>query len=262
MIIQVHAANPGPYTGAGNWTYVVPGPRPLLVDAGVGEPAHLDTVAHHLPEGPAAIVVTHAHPDHASGVSALASRWPHARFYKWPWRERDVRYEVEWLPLEDGDAIDSGDATLQVVHTPGHSPDHICLWEAESRTLLSADLVVKGSTVVIPASHGGSLRDYLHSLDRVDRLNAVRFLPAHGDIIDDPSALIHAYKEHRRVRERQVLDALEQGIESVEAITGRIYRSLAPALVPMARESVLAHLVKLQHDGLAEQVDGAWRALR
>ena len=47
------------------------------------------------------------------------------------------------------------------MHTPGHSPDHVVFWHAESGTVFTGDLLVQGSTVVIPASHGGSLTAYL-----------------------------------------------------------------------------------------------------
>ena len=100
--------------------------------------------------------------------------------------------------------------------------------------------------MVIPASHGGSLVEYLGSLERMRQLNPARALPAHGPVIDDPAALIHKYVAHRAEREAQVLDALAAGEHTVESIAGKIYPSLIDALVPMARESVLAHLQKLE----------------
>ena len=65
-------------------------------------------------------------------------------------------------------------------------------------------MLVQGSTVVIPASHGGSLADYLQSLRRMLQLNPARALPAHGPVIEDPAALIEHYFEHRAQREAQV----------------------------------------------------------
>jgi len=149
-----------------------------------------------------------------------------------------------------------------VVHTPGHAPDHICLWDPKARTLFGGDLLVLGTTVVVPASAGGSLVDYLASLARVDALGASRVLPSHGDAIEDPNRLIRAYIEHRREREQQVLSALNEGLNTVAAIAERIYVGLAPALSAMARESVLAHLVKLESDGTAYRNGGSWFARR
>ncbi len=259
MIIPLHAANPGPYTGAGNWTYLVTGGPPVLVDAGVGKPEHLHAIAERLPGGPERVIVTHAHDDHASGVEAIAARWPQTRFFKLPWPERDGLYPVPWLPLADGDVIDAGADSLQVVHTPGHAPDHICLWHADSRSLMSGDLVVKGSSVMIPASARGSLADYLGSLERIDRLDAARLLPAHGDVVDDPRAIVRAYRAHRGERERQVLDALGSGLSTIAAMTDRIYPGLRPELTRMAGESVLAHLEKLRDEAIVDRDGDSWR---
>lgn len=261
MIVPIHAANPGPYTGSGNWTYLITGRKPVLIDAGVGEGAHLDEIARHLPGGPSDVVVTHAHPDHVTGVTALADRWPQIRFLKLPWPERDAKYAVPWAALSDGQLIEAGDDTLEVVHTPGHAPDHICLWQRSSSTLFSGDLVVAGSTVVIPASHGGSLPEYLRSLTRVTALRPGRLLPAHGRQIDDPQAILRQYIDHRHERERQVLSALDAGRTSIEQITAEIYAGLSAPLVPMAQESVRAHLNKLQGEGRAREDETGWHRL-
>jgi glyoxylase-like metal-dependent hydrolase (beta-lactamase superfamily II) len=123
----LHAANPGPFTGAGNWTYLIPGPVPLLVDAGVGAASHLDALAAAAPGGPALVVVSHAHPDHASGAPAIAARWPGTRFAKIEWPGYDEG-AIAWQALADGQTIESGEGPLVVLHTPGHSPDHVVLW--------------------------------------------------------------------------------------------------------------------------------------
>lgn len=246
-------------TGSGNWTYLIAGQVPVLIDAGVGKPEHLDAIAAHIPAGPAHVIVTHAHSDHVSGAPVLAQRWPRALFWKMPWAEQDAKYPLPWNPMADGDLLPAGDDALQVIHTPGHAPDHVCLWHAPTRTLFCGDLMVLGSTVVIPASAGGSLADYLASLARVDALDASRFLPAHGAVIDDPHALIRAYIDHRSERERQVLAAIDDGLVTADAIADHIYVGLAPALHRMARESVLAHLSKLAQDGRVERDGSEWR---
>ena len=253
----LHAHNPGPFTGEGNWTYLIPGDQPVLIYAGVGKPEHLDAIAAAAPQGPADVIVTHAHSDHSSGTPDIQARWPVARFAKMPWPERDA--DVPWRPLAHGDAVITGAGPLAVIHTPGHSPDHIALWHADSRTVFVGDLLVLGSTVFIPASGGGSLADYLASLERLRQLSPVRAWPAHGPVIEDPVALIDQYVTHRRRREEQVLSALAEGLETVEAITTRIYADLKSALIPMARESVLAHLMKLEAEGGARRSGSAWR---
>lgn len=260
-VVPLHAANPGTMTGSGNWTYLLTGERPLLIDAGVGARQHLDALFAAVPGGPADVLVTHAHADHASGAPAIRDGAPAARFLKYPWPEADGATDVAWHAVDDGADIATGSDPLRVVHTPGHSPDHVVLWHEASRTVFTGDLLVLDSTVVIPASRGGSLADYLASLARVAALDPVRAWPAHGPVIEDPLALIAHYRSHRRRREEQILAALGDGADTTAAIVARVYIGLQPALVPVAEESVLAHLVKLADDGrVAPHADG-WRLL-
>jgi glyoxylase-like metal-dependent hydrolase (beta-lactamase superfamily II) len=256
---RLAARNPGPMTGIGNWTYLIAGGAPTLIDAGVGAPEHIDELSSTLNASNASlsrVVVTHAHTDHASGAAALATRWPAADFLKYPWPELDSAYAVHWQRMSDGQRLVAGDTTLDVVHTPGHSPDHVCLWHAESRTVLSGDLLVEGATVVIPGSRGGDLIAYLQSLARIEALAPVVALPAHGAIIEDPLALIARYRVHRASREAQILEALDSGADSVAAITAAVYAEIATVLLPVAEETVRAHLAKLRKEGRVSEYDG------
>jgi glyoxylase-like metal-dependent hydrolase (beta-lactamase superfamily II) len=257
-LLKLSAHNPGAMTGTGNWTYLLTGRVPMLIDAGVGERAHVDDLSAAIadPSGLTRVVVTHAHADHASGVIALAARWPTAKFLKFPWPEADGRYPVSWATLTDGQQLDAGDMTLGVVHTPGHSPDHVCLWHAETRTLFGGDLLVEGSTVVIPGSRGGSLIAYLASLARIESLRPSVVLPAHGPAIEDPATLIGRYRAHRLEREAQILDALASGADTVTAIAARVYPDLKPVLRPVAEETVHAHVAKLREEGRVGERDG------
>jgi glyoxylase-like metal-dependent hydrolase (beta-lactamase superfamily II) len=113
--------------------------------------------------------------------------------------------------------------------------------------------------VVIPASHGGSITEYLASLDRLLRLEPARAFPAHGPVIEDVPALIRHYVKHRADREAQVLAALADGDAAVDAMLARIYPGLQPALAGFARESILAHLLKLEAEGRAARDGERWR---
>lgn len=249
-------------TGAGNWTWLVDGRVPTLIDAGTGDPRHVDAVAAALGGRPLAqVLVTHGHTDHASGASALAARMPHARFVKMPWPERDACYPVDWRPLADNDVLAAGDTTLVALHTPGHAPDHVCVWHEATRSLFSGDLVVKGSTVWIPGNQHGDVAAYLASIERVLALEPARLFPAHGQVIDEPARLLRGYIDHRREREEQVLDALRRGDSTSDAMTARIYRGLKQQLIPLARESVTAHLRKLEREGRARREGEAWHII-
>lgn len=259
QIIRIPGFNPGPMTGAGNNTWLLPGRAPTLVDAATGEAAHLSALEEALgSDRLAQVLVTHAHQDHADGSEPLAARWPGAAFRKMPWPERDRAHAVEWTPIADGEVIPAGDGALRAIHTPGHAPDHLCFFDEAGGILFSADLVVPGTTVVIPASHGGSLSQYLASLRRVQALAPARMLPAHGGPIDDPQAILREYIEHRRRREEQIVAALRAGVGRPEDIVDRLYDGLAPALRGMARESVVAHLIKLAEEGRAHSEGPEW----
>jgi hydroxyacylglutathione hydrolase len=260
--IPIHAFNPGPMTGDGNWTWLVPGRVPTLIDAGTGDPKHLDAIDAALAGAPLAqVLVTHGHIDHASGAVALAQRFQGVSFLKMPWAERDSRWPVRWQPIGDGHVVEAGDDRLRAVHTPGHAPDHLCFWHEESRTMFCGDLAVKGTTVYIPPNLRGDLVDYLASLERVRSLKPTRLLPAHGPVIDDPDALLSGYLQHRREREEQILAALRAGPATPEALVPLIYRELKEGLMQVARETVLAHLLKLERDGRALRRGESWHIM-
>jgi glyoxylase-like metal-dependent hydrolase (beta-lactamase superfamily II) len=261
--ILIEANNPSPMTGRGNNTYLIAGAggAATLVDAGVGEPQHLAMLERHLERCRAHLVdvlVTHAHSDHASGAVVLSSRHERARFHKWPWPDEDRQYGVKWHSLYADQVMIADGESLVVIHTPGHSPDHVSFWHEPSRTAFTGDLVTQGSSVMIEASKGGDLRQYLASLERVLRLEPRRLLPAHGPEITNPAAVLTDYLAHRRMRENQVISALAAGKRSVQAIAESIYHGLDPALMPAARENVRAHLDKLKADGAALETDGQW----
>ncbi|MFN7978946.1 MAG: hypothetical protein U0P30_12470 [Vicinamibacterales bacterium] len=197
-------------------------------------------------------------------MPALAARAPGARFLKHPWPERDQQVPVTWAPLADGDVVETAEGPLTVVHTPGRSPDHPGIpARPRARWYYPGDLLVLGSSTVIPGSGGGSLSAYLASLARIaDLAPRCASLPAHGPAIDDPLALVAQYIAHRQARETQVLEALVGGATTPAGIAARIYERLDPALVTMAHQSVLAHLVKLQDEGRAAHDGNAWRAVR
>jgi len=262
--LLLDARNPGPMTGEGNHTYlVIADGGAALIDAGVGDARHLDDLDRALTRHHAKlsdVLVTHAHTDHAAGAEAVRQRHPSARFHKCPWEEEDLKYAVEWRPVRDGDRFLDGASTLVALHTPGHSPDHLAFWHEASGTVFSGDLVVAGGSVVIHASGGGDVREYLESLNRLRALRPRTLLPAHGSPIDDPEDVLAQYVAHRLRREQQVLDALAGGHRTVESITESIYHGLHPALAWAARESVRAHLLKLKQEGRAreEETSHTW----
>lgn len=260
--ICLEAGNPGPMTGPGNNTYLLRGEGPAaLIDAGVGAPPHVAAIGRHLAGAPLGrVLVTHAHADHAAGAATLAAAHPAARFHKYPWPGEDAAYGVEWHPLADGDELVAGGARLRAIHTPGHSPDHLVFWHEPSRTAFTGDLVLPGGSVTIPWSRRGDMRQYLETLERMLALRPRRLLPAHGAVVLDPLSLLQAHLDHRLQRERQIVEALRAGVDTVQALVDSIYHGLDPALLDGAGENVRAHLEKLKSEGRAAEAAARWTA--
>jgi glyoxylase-like metal-dependent hydrolase (beta-lactamase superfamily II) len=191
-------------------------------------------------------------------VVALAAAYEQASFAKYVWPERDRAYSVPWARLADGEPLTAGSVTLIALHTPGHSPDHMVFWHEQSRTVFAGDLVIPGASVAISWSGGGRIDQYLASIEKVMALGPERLLPAHGPEVGDARRLLRATLSHRLLRERQVIQALAAGRDTVPSIAESIYDGLGPTLMSAARETIRAHLEKLKSEGRAFEEDGRW----
>ena len=254
-IRRILAPNPSPFTFTGTQTYIVGEGEVAVIDPGPDLPAHLEALEAALAgERVAAILCTHTHRDHspasrplkaATGAPivgcaplSLADSGPRA----------DESFDSDYRPdrvLADGERLSGEGWTIEAVATPGHTSNHLCLALDEAGALFTGDHVMGWSTSVV-APPDGDMADYMASLElllgRDDRI----YYPAHGPAVEDPHTHVRRLIDHRRMRERQILDHLERGEGRIPAMVEAMYSAIDPRLFPAARRSVLAHLVDLE----------------
>jgi glyoxylase-like metal-dependent hydrolase (beta-lactamase superfamily II) len=254
LVGRVLGLNPGMMTGPGTNTYLVGRRDPILIDTGAGVPDYVPLLQHYLDDRgftqPSRVLLTHRHRDHLGGVEPLRERFRGLRVSKM--RHRDAGLPEPIDDLRDGEVVQGEGVTLLPVYTPGHASDHLCYYLVEERSLFTGDVILGGSTTVIPADDG-DLLDYLASLRRLLGLDVRRIYPAHGPVIEDGPGRIREYIEHRMLRERQIIDGLNDHVETIPDLVKRIYVDVAPALHPVAALSVESHLKKLAREHRAHE---------
>lgn len=267
LVGRVLGLNPGMMTGPGTNTYLVGRRQPILIDTGAGldgYPALLDDYLRSRGvDRPARVILTHRHVDHLGGVAHLRERWPGLPVAKMVHRDTNLPDGID--DLRDGQTIEGDGVTLVPIHTPGHASDHLCYYLVEEKALFSGDVILSGSTSVIPAGDG-DLADYMASLRRLQGLDIRRIYSAHGPVIEDGPGRIAEYIAHRMDRERQILEALGDGLRTIPDMVARIYADVDVRLHKVAAGSVESHLKKLARDGRvrehrAENAPSRWELL-
>ncbi len=201
-----------------------------------------------------AILLTHRHMDHITGVGAVRERYG-APVWGHPEISDRVKLDKE---LKGGERLELNGPhprTLVAYATPGHSRTHFAFFEERSHTLCAGDLVSTLGTVVINPPDG-NMGDYLRSLEVVRGLNAGVLLPGHGPPSKGVDHLITTLVEHRRMRESRILRALSDGPMTLEALLTEVYRDTPGAPAELAARTLEAHLEKLAEDGAVRRVDG------
>lgn len=245
MLQMLLAPNPSPMTLDGTRTFVVGRERPVVIDPGPDDPAHLDAIEGALGGvAPAAILLTHAHPDHSAAAAPLAKRTGAPVMISRGALHSPLRDEQVARWLADGEEVETDAGTLRAVATPGHVPEHVAFhWLAEN-TLFAGDAFMGGSDTTLVAPPEGDLAAYLATLDRVEALAPSRILPAHGPPIEDPLAAVRRYRAHRGERIEQVVRALRAaGPARPSQILDAVYGAeLHPGLRHAAKGSLHAIL--------------------
>lgn len=195
-------------------TVLVKGKKPILVDSGFGSdiPATKQWLFDKgvLPEKLSLLVNTHYHSDHVGGNSSLqeefllpvaAHRWEAGMVNS---RDRETGtaqyldqpiepYQVNLL-LDEGDQIDAGELRLEVIHTPGHTCGHVCLYEPTEQILICGDVLQSNDVGWInPFREGiGGLQQAMTSVEKLQKLDIRQIVPGHGPVIDNPVQVLDA----------------------------------------------------------------------
>ncbi len=259
------ANNPSPFTFKGTNTYVVGSGAVGVIDPGPDDVEHLEALMGALSgERISHILVTHTHRDHTDGVDWLKERTGATLLGYGPTgEERGVRtadatdssfVDEDFAPdqtLREGDTVRGENWALDVIHTPGHAPDHLCFALMGERTVFSGDHVMGWNTTIV-APPEGHMGRYIGSLEKLMKRHDKVFLPAHGGRIETPQRVVKAYIMHRKWREGSIYTCLEEGLGSIPQIVAKIYPDLNPDLFGAAALSVLAHLEYLSERGLVD----------
>jgi glyoxylase-like metal-dependent hydrolase (beta-lactamase superfamily II) len=208
----------------GTNTYLYGSDPCVVIDTGSDDEAHLEAIRAAAAErgGIGLVLLTHSHGDHAAGADRLGAE----------------------VVLPSGGETHAG---LRVLATPGHAADHVCFLSADG-VCFSGDLVLGlGSTIVPPG--GNSLAAFMDSLALLQAERIELIAPGHGPWVEDPAAKLAEYVEHREMRERRLLAALERGERSRAALLAEAWDDIPLELLPMAAMAMEAHLEKLEGEG-------------
>ena len=263
-VVRLTAPNPGVMTGPGTNTYLVSDPATrgvTVIDPGPDDAEHAQAIVQAA-QGPIErIVVTHTHRDHSPGARALSALCGAPVYGRLP--DHAAGQDTGFAPAQNWQGAERmalGPHThLKVIHTPGHASNHLCFLLEEEKTLFCGDHIMQGSTVVINPPDG-QMSTYLASLQALLSLDLDWLAPGHGFLVAQPHLVVQQLIAHRLSRESKVVAALSSvGEARLEELVVPVYRDVDPRLHGMAARSLLAHLIKLQEDGRAQESAGVWR---
>lgn len=260
-VCRVLAGNPGFMTGPGTNSYLIGHQEIAVIDPGPALDTHVDAIieaAHQCGGKIRWIVLTHTHQDHAPAAIALKEKTGAEILGQSPLEGDPAQTLIKIdRQLSHGDTLKTDEFTLRALHTPGHVGNHLCYLLEEENLLFSGDHLINGSTVVIiPPS--GNMTDYLRSLELLAQETIAQIAPGHGDIIQNAQALIQFTIHHRLAREAKVLAKLAMSAQSLEKLTPLVYDDVNPALHPVARYSLHAHLIKLRDEEKVKELSEGW----
>ena len=248
LIRRITAGNGSVFTGPGTNTYLVGNEEVTVIDPGPAMEKHIDIIIKNA-KNIKQILVTHTHPDHSPGTRLLIEKLevPSYGMITTSTKNQDTTFKPLRI-LTDGELIEEKEFTLEVVHTPGHASNHLCFVLKEEKYLFSGDHIMSGSTVVI-GPPDGNMKQYIESLEKLKKHDVDKIAPGHGDILDNPHQVADWIISHRLEREKKVFEALKDVSRGTpDSLVEKVYADVDSSLFPIAKASLLAHLIKLEED--------------
>ena len=260
LIKKITANNGGVFTGNGTNTYLIGNDDITLIDPGPNDADHIDKILTLGGDKIKRILVTHTHTDHSPAALPISKKLNIPMFGRLV--DRDSEWEDEtFVPdtvLSHGDTISTNEYTLETIHTPGHASNHLCFYLKDQKCLLTGDHIMDGSTVVI-APPDGNMTEYIESLKLLESYDIDYFAPGHGEFMLEPSKTIQSIIRHRLSRESKVLRCIENNKDQdIDELLLSVYDDVPDILHPIARMSLLAHLIKLEGDGKILQTENTY----
>jgi glyoxylase-like metal-dependent hydrolase (beta-lactamase superfamily II) len=159
--------------------------------------------------------------------------------------------------LTGGERLTAGERTWEVVHTPGHSPGHVCLWSAQDRMLCSGDHLLQTVSPPVTFERGferDPMGSYLASLDKVRTLEPDLVLPGHGPPFRDGARRAATVAEGKRRRLTQVRELVAVRPRTATELTEDVFgTALSGAQLHFAMAEILAYLAFHEVRGALER---------
>jgi glyoxylase-like metal-dependent hydrolase (beta-lactamase superfamily II) len=256
LIRRVIAANAGAFTYTGTGVYIIGQGDIAIIDPGPVLDGHIQALEEAIgDENVTHIFVTHHHLDHSPLAHPLAKKYGCKVYAISPSDQAtdtggvrveagdDINFKAD-VEITDLDIFKRPGWTLQALHTPGHTSNHVCYALLEENTLFCGDHIMGWSTSIV-SPPDGSMGDYITQLKRIQDMKFDTLWPTHGPAIQDATTFIQAYIDHRDAREAQVLAYLKQGPSNIRDMVANLYANVDARLHPAAAHSILAQLIYL-----------------
>lgn len=250
LVRRITAGNGSVFTGPGTNTYLVGKEEVTVIDPGPAMQEHIDVITAAAPNIKQ-ILVTHTHPDHSPGVRLLKENLniPAYGMLTNSSKNQDQTFSPERI-LDDGEVFQEEEFSIEVVHTPGHASNHLCFILKEEKLIFTGDHIMNGSTVVI-GPPDGNMKQYIQSLEKLKDYDIEKIAPGHGELLENPHEVADWIINHRLEREKKVFQALQEATKGTpDTLVEKVYDDVDSSLFPIAKASLLAHLIKLEEDQL------------